>query len=110
MACWIQREPVGSPNGVCFHCQQCAEKYLKAQLTEKGAGFTRSHDLDVPFDLATQALIQIESLRHDLKFLNPFSVETRYPGVSADPSDAIEALRITILYREQVRPMLGISD
>ncbi len=36
-----------NPNydGVCFHCQQCAEKYLKARLIEAGIAFARTHDL-----------------------------------------------------------------
>lgn len=31
---------------VCFHCQQCAEKYLKALLEELGMGVPKTHDLD----------------------------------------------------------------
>lgn len=36
-----------NPNydGVCFHAQQCAEKYLKARLDEAGIGFEKIHDL-----------------------------------------------------------------
>jgi HEPN domain-containing protein len=29
----------------CYHCQQCAEKYLKAKLVEAGVAFTKTHDL-----------------------------------------------------------------
>src|SRR6266545_5056722 len=29
----------------CFHCQQCAEKYVKAFLTEHDIDFPRNHDL-----------------------------------------------------------------
>ncbi|MBO9370959.1 MAG: HEPN domain-containing protein [Chloroflexi bacterium] len=32
-------------DAVCFHCQQCAEKYLKAYLQERGQRFPRIHDL-----------------------------------------------------------------
>jgi len=31
---------------VCFHAQQCAEKYLKALLTFRGADFAKTHDLE----------------------------------------------------------------
>ncbi len=36
-----------NPNydAVCFHAQQCAEKYLKAQLQESGIRFGKTHDL-----------------------------------------------------------------
>ena len=30
----------------CFHCQQAAEKYLKALLVELGAAVPRTHNLD----------------------------------------------------------------
>jgi HEPN domain-containing protein len=32
-------------DAVCFHSQQCAEKYLKAILVEKSVKFSRIHDL-----------------------------------------------------------------
>ena len=32
-------------NSVCFHAQQCAEKYLKARLEEAAIGFAHTHDL-----------------------------------------------------------------
>jgi HEPN domain-containing protein len=35
--------PLSGP--ACFHCQQCAEKYLKAYLQEHGIEFERSHEL-----------------------------------------------------------------
>src|SRR3954470_13752145 len=31
---------------LCFHCQRCAEKYLKGRLIEAGLPFTRTHDLE----------------------------------------------------------------
>jgi HEPN domain-containing protein len=36
---------------VCFHCQQAAEKYLKALLQEKGAAVLKTHDLEDILDL-----------------------------------------------------------
>ena len=40
---------VDSPNfdAVCFHSQQCAEKYLKAILVEYGVKVPRIHDLEM---------------------------------------------------------------
>lgn len=37
---------------VCFHLQQCVEKYLKARLTESAIPFPRTHDLERLLDLA----------------------------------------------------------
>jgi predicted nucleotidyltransferase len=34
-----------TPNALSFHCQQCAEKYLKAFLVSKNVKFPKTHDL-----------------------------------------------------------------
>ena len=31
-------------SGVCFHAQQCAEKYLKARMEEAGLPLQRTHE------------------------------------------------------------------
>jgi HEPN domain-containing protein len=31
---------------ICFHAQQCVEKYLKAFLVYKGIDFPRTHDVE----------------------------------------------------------------
>jgi HEPN domain-containing protein len=36
---------------VCFHAQQCAEKYLKALLEEREIAFAKTHDLVILFGL-----------------------------------------------------------
>jgi HEPN domain-containing protein len=38
-------------DAVCFHAQQCIEKYLKARLQEAGVRFPRTHDLEELLDL-----------------------------------------------------------
>ncbi len=32
-------------DAVCFHAQQCAEKYLKARMIEADVSFRKTHDL-----------------------------------------------------------------
>jgi HEPN domain-containing protein len=39
----VRKEP--NYDGVCFHAQQCAEKYLKALMVETGLPVPKSHDL-----------------------------------------------------------------
>ena len=47
---------------VCFHCQQAAEKFLKAYLVANGNSYTISHDLVLilerilPFDSSAEVL------------------------------------------------------
>ncbi len=74
---------------VCFHAQQCAEKYLKALLTLHGVHFPRAHDLtELHARLADRCQLNFP-LDH-LKNLNPYAVEMRYPGL-AEPIDRAEA-------------------
>jgi HEPN domain-containing protein len=42
----------GRYDGICFHAQQCAEKYLKAKMVEAGKPFSKTHDLEVLLNLA----------------------------------------------------------
>jgi HEPN domain-containing protein len=43
-----------NPNfdSVCFHAEQCIEKYLKASLVEAGKSFPKTHDLSKILDIA----------------------------------------------------------
>jgi len=34
------------PDNVCFHCQQCAEKYLKALLIKYGGEPEKTHKME----------------------------------------------------------------
>jgi HEPN domain-containing protein len=63
-----------------FHCQQVAEKFLKAYLVRHQIEFRKIHDLDQLLKLAGQVE---PALRKDLascSWLTPFGVEFRYPG------------------------------
>ena len=44
--CCCGSKKKGTRGLVCFHLQQCLEKYLKARLVEAGLGFPRTHDLE----------------------------------------------------------------
>jgi HEPN domain-containing protein len=66
-----------SPNfdAVCFHAQQCAEKYLKALLQEAGVQFGRTHHLIALLDLLVSNFQSWELLRPQLQSLNAYSVQ-----------------------------------
>ena len=44
----LQSSQSGIPlhDGVCFHCQQCAEKYLKGLLEEVSVSVPKTHVFD----------------------------------------------------------------
>ena len=64
---------------VCFHRQQCVEKYLKALLICHSLPVPKSHDL---IELLHRIpLIDRPDVREEsLAILNRYAVESRYPG------------------------------
>src|SRR5947209_6240307 len=92
---------------VCFHSQQCAEKYLKGLLVFLGVDFPRTHDLMelVPRVPASAGLLLTVA---DLGSLNRYAVETRYPG-DWEPitrAEAEEAVARARHVRQAVRALL----
>lgn len=93
---------------VCFHCQQCAEKYLKGILEELGLTIPKTHDLDYLLALLLPHHSSLRSLRRGLIFLTDFAVDTRYPGNNASKRQAASALRWMDRVRTVARALLGI--
>ena len=87
------RSKVPLHDAVCFHCQQCAEKYLKGLLEELGLPVPHTHNLDDVLNLLLPHHPTLCSFRRGLIFLTDFAVETRYPGESASKRQAASALR-----------------
>ena len=67
-----------------FHCQQAAEKLLKALLSKLQVGFRRTHDLKYLMDLLADAGEPLPTRFDDLKELNFFAVEFRYDDVPSE--------------------------
>jgi len=80
---------------ICYHCQQCAEKYLKAYLIQCDIEFEKTHNLLHLLELAKKADNDFEAIRNQLIILNDYGVEVRYPGDWFRPSlkDTQEALQ-----------------
>ena len=78
---------------VCFHCQQAAEKMLKAYLVANRKVYPVTHDLLLILEKILSLNPKAEVLRDTLVMLNPYAVEIRYPDDSYMPSaqDAAEA-------------------
>jgi HEPN domain-containing protein len=84
-------------NAVCFHSQQCVEKYLKAYLTFLGKPFRKTHDL-------TELIQQCIELDPDFKIffemnvdkLSQYAIDIRYPEefYSSDINEAKESVAI----------------
>jgi HEPN domain-containing protein len=95
---------------VCFHCQQCAEKYLKALLEEIGLAIPKTHDLDNLLTLLLPHHSSLRSLRRGLVFLTDFAVDNRYPGYNASKREVVSALRWADRIRTAIRALLGIRS
>ncbi len=96
-------------DAVCFHTQQCAEKYLKACLQEADISFRKTHDLSELLDSALSIEPTLESLRPDLNSLSAFAVEYRYPGESAEIDEAREVLERCRKVRQILRQALSLQ-
>ena len=99
-----------NPNydAVCFHAQQCAEKYLKAFMQEKGINFRKTHDLEILLN----DILPIEPnwmvLRNSLIVLTTYVVEYRYPGAATSKTEAKEAIIHCRAVRKTVRQYFGL--
>jgi HEPN domain-containing protein len=77
---WLLSSPDALYNAVGFHCQQAAEKTLKAFLTWQDEPFEKIHSLValvgkcLPFDQ------DLQDLRQAAVTLTPYAVTFRYPG------------------------------
>ena len=78
---------------VCFHCQQAAEKMLKAFLVGNGHSYPFTHDLLLLLQHVLPIHANAEPLRDVLSLLMPYAVEIRYPDDEFTPTedDAKEA-------------------
>ncbi len=96
-------------DGICFHAQQCAEKYLTAWLCEAGIEFAKVHDLTALLNHVVKVEPGWERFREDLAYLSDFAVSYRYPGESADKAAAADARKRCRKFRLAARESLGME-
>jgi HEPN domain-containing protein len=93
---------------ICFHCQQCAEKYLKAYLICLDVSFKKSHSLIYLLDrLATVENVP-DNLYETAEILEDYGVAVRYPGDwnLLNAEDIREAHQVAIEIKEFVKGQL----
>ncbi len=99
-----EHQTLENPNydAVCFHAQQCAEKYLKARLFDADVSFRRTHDLLNLFDSVLQIETDWTDLEECLTELTVFAVAYRYPGFAATKEQShqsVEHCHLIVPYR-----------
>jgi HEPN domain-containing protein len=87
-------------DAVCFHSQQCAEKYLKAYLQEHFVRFERHHELIPLLELCLAIDREFETLRESLQSLEQYAVLIRYPGLTVPAKMAERAFETATRVRE----------
>jgi HEPN domain-containing protein len=92
---------------VCFHAQQCAEKYLKSLLVLEDVRFPHTHDIE-----RLIALLPVKSRPpldlHWQRRLGRYAVVTRYPGdyLPIALAEAREAVKVARCVRAWCRRLL----
>ncbi|MBE9075814.1 HEPN domain-containing protein [Romeria aff. gracilis LEGE 07310] len=95
-------------DAVVYHCQQSAEKALKAYLASQNKAFMKTHDVDVLVGLCSSSEPDFQSLQEAAEILTPYATEFRYPGGLIEPErrDAEEALEMAVLVLKYVTQRL----
>jgi len=93
---------------VCFHCQQAAEKYLKAFLVWNDQEPPKTHDLIELTKLCSNFDKGFLLLSPKCEFLIPFATRTRYPGTSdLEEEDIRKALTYAQDIIESIKPKIS---
>jgi len=103
-----RRRKLPVPSIVCFHCQQCVEKYLKACLVYHRDKPPRIHDLHKLLVLCERRDPLLGALASQMKALDPHAVLTRYPGATATVNEAKDAVAAARVARQVLRKRLGL--
>lgn len=98
-------------NAITFHCQQAAEKYLKAILTFWEIEFPKTHVLAMLLGLVETRDEALAKSLMDVIILTPYGAEMRYPGDRPDASreEADQAVHLARRVRDAVLPVLPDS-
>ena len=80
-----------------YHCQQAAEKAVKAFLVQHGKPYEKTHDIEVLIDLAGEVDSSFSKLADAADTLTPYATRFRYPNatfaVEPLPAECHEALQ-----------------
>ena len=100
----------GAPTDtICFHAQQCAEKYLKSYLTSKDITVEKTHDLAKINNTCISVDPEFEELSDAAELLSGYAVEIRYPGSFYEYSigEAREAVERAKMFKDLVLKKLS---
>ncbi len=80
-----------------YHCQQAAEKAVKAFLVHHGKSYEKTHDIEVLVDFACDVDSHFSELADAADALTPYATRFRYPNatfaIEPQPVECNEALQ-----------------
>lgn len=93
-----------------YHCQQAAEKALKAVLAATAESIPKTHDLRLLMDRCLMTDASLADLRDACDELTPYATEFRYPTQIPDPtsSDIDDAIALSSAILEAATNSLRI--
>jgi HEPN domain-containing protein len=100
-----------SDSVIGFHCQQAAEKLLKALLSFQGIRFRKTHDLLELVDILVDNDYTLPDHLGNLDYLTPYSVEFRYelfPVTEEMNLDRQEARNLVANLRSWIEQQLNL--
>lgn len=92
---------------ICFHAQQCVEKYIKALMVLKQIPFPKTHNLIELLNMLPAKYHSVLS-KDDQQLMTIYATVTRYPGDYEDISlsEAKAAVRVADKVRKAIRSLL----
>lgn len=106
---WSRKKKNFRPEKLCWDCEQCVEKYLKAYLTRHRVKFERTHNLEALHLLCLAADSDFRLIKTLLDKADICDPRIRYPGKSLSEEDAREAFIAAKAIRKFVRAKLGLK-
>lgn len=93
----------------CFHCQQAAEKFIKAFLVFHRKTFPFTHNLADLVAVCMQVDLSFAAIQRKAETLTPFAVEIRYPDDFYMPSrnETEEAFAVAMEVKAFVLTKMG---
>lgn len=106
----FERDPDRFGTAALFHCQQSAEKYLKACLRFRNMDFPKVHDFERLLRLCERLSPSFRDLGPATARLQPFAVQARYTLRSAERETVVQALEDAATVREHCRRFMSLDS
>jgi len=106
---WSRKKNNLRPDKLCWDCQQCVEKYLKAFLTRHRVRFERDHKLDDLLDRCLAVDADFRLVKTEVDAVDICKPKIRYSGSAVTKAEARAAFGACKTIRKFARANLGLD-